>query len=233
MAIIAISEKDSLNLKPIVSFGLITDIHYSDSDDRWNYAQTFIRHYRNSLNLVDQACNYWLNGQNPVSFVIQLGDIIDGLCRTNKTSSEDLQKVLQKFKNISSVYHIWGNHELYNFSRNELLNGPLCSFDTKTISPNHYGTFLACPNLRIIAIDTYELSVLGIDENSDTYMEAISLLKTYNNNENINDPTGLEGYQQRFIKLNGGLTVKQLSWLKEELMKARNLHEKVIVIGKK
>ena len=35
------------SIKPIVSFGLITDIQYADHDDRWNYSQTFMRHYRN------------------------------------------------------------------------------------------------------------------------------------------------------------------------------------------
>jgi hypothetical protein len=48
----------------------------------------------------------------------------------------------------------------------------------------------------------------------------------------MNDVTGLDGYQQRFIQLNGGLTQKQLGWLKEQLTKAKNLHEKVIILGK-
>ncbi|CAM2725538.1 unnamed protein product [Rotaria socialis] len=229
MATIAITETDSTDLKPIVSFGLITDIHYANQDDRWNYSKTFLRRYRNSLNLVDQACNYWLNGIHPISFIIQLGDIIDGSCQTNETSTDDLKLILKQFRDFSPIYHIWGNHELYNFTRNELLNGPLCSFDTKNISPGHYGTLLVCPNLRIIAIDTYELSLLGIDKNNENYIKAMNLLKEYNKNENVNDPTGLDGYQQRFIKLNGALTHKQLLWLKEELMKAKHLHEKVII----
>ncbi|CAF2381677.1 unnamed protein product [Rotaria sp. Silwood2] len=239
MATIAIMEKSSLNLnlyqndhlKPIVSFGLITDIHYANNDDRWNYSRTFLRRYRNSLNLVDQACSYWLNGIYSIAFIIQLGDLIDGSCQTNKTSISDLETILKQFRNISPIYHIWGNHELYSFTRKELLNGPLCSFDTKNISSGHYGTFEVCPNLRIIAIDTYELSVLGIDKNNEIYIQSMNLLRKYNHNESINDPTGLDGYQQRFIQLNGGLTQKQLIWLKEQLIKAKYLHEKVIIVG--
>ncbi|CAF0875521.1 unnamed protein product [Rotaria sordida] len=239
MATIAIMEKNSLNinlhrnenLQPIISFGLITDIHYANNDDRWNYSNTFLRRYRNSLNLVDQACNHWLNGIYPIAFIIQLGDLIDGCCYTNKTSINDLKIILEQFRNISSIYHIWGNHELYNFTRNELLNGPLCSFDTKNIYPGHYGTFKVSPNLRIIAIDTYELSLLGIDKNNTLYIQSMNLLRKYNQNENINDPTGLDGYQQRFIQLNGGLTQKQLIWLKEQLLQAKHLHEKVIIVG--
>ncbi|CAF0876159.1 unnamed protein product [Rotaria sp. Silwood1] len=239
MATIAIMENNSLNpnsypisnLKPIVSFGLITDIHYANNDDRWNYSKTFLRRYRNSLNLVDQACNYWLNGIHPIAFIIQLGDLIDGSCQTNKTSINDLETILKQFRNISPIYHIWGNHELYNFTRNELLNGPLCSFDTKNISPSHYGTFEVCPNLRIIAIDTYELSLLGIDKSEEIYIQSMNLLRKYNQNEKITDPTGLDGYQQRFIQLNGGLTQRQLIWLREQLIKAQHLHEKVIIVG--
>lgn len=228
MATKAINEKDS----PIISFGLITDIHYANNDDRWNYSNTFIRRYRNSLKLVKQACNYWINNKYPIEFVIQLGDIIDGLCQTNKTSEYDLETILKQFENISKIYHIWGNHEFYNFTREELLNGSLCSFDTREISPGHYGIIKVCSDLKIIAIDTYELSLLGIDKDNKIYIEAMNLLKKYNKNENINDPNGLDGYEQRFIQLNGGLTEKQLSWLEEELNKSKNIDEKVIIIGK-
>jgi manganese-dependent ADP-ribose/CDP-alcohol diphosphatase len=229
MASVAINEI----LTPIVSFGLITDIHYADNDDRWNYSKTFLRRYRNSLKLVDQACHYWLTRENRISFIIQLGDIIDGLCQINQTSVNDLKTILEQFRNIAPIYHLWGNHELYNFTREELLNGPLCSFDTKNISPGHYGTFEVCPKLRIIAIDTYELSLLGVENDSESYIQAMEFLRKYNQNENINDPTGLEGHQQRFIRLNGGLTQKQLNWLKEQLVKAKDLNEKIIIIGKR
>jgi len=233
MATTAIIEEDrNENIKPIVSFGLITDIHYANTEDRWNYSQTFLRRYRNSLKLVNQASHYWLNGKYPIAFLIQLGDLIDGLCYTNKTSIDDLKRILTQFENISPIYHIWGNHEFYNFTRNELLNGPLCSFDTNDILPSHYGTIEVCSNLRIIAIDTYELSLLGVDKESEIYIQAMNFLRQYNRNENMNDVTGLDGYQQRFIQLNGGLTQKQLGWLKEQLTKAKNLHEKVIILGK-
>jgi len=218
-------------IKPIVSFGLITDIHYANNDDRWNFSKTFIRRYRNSLKLVNQACHYWLNDKYPISFLLQLGDLIDGICETNKTSIDDLETILKQFKNLSPIYHIWGNHELYNFRRNQLLNGSLCSFNTKNISPAHYGIIQVCSNLKIIAIDTYDLSLLGIDKDNEIYLQALNLLRTYNQNENVNDPTGLDGYQQRFIQLNGGVTQKQLDWLKNELIKSKNLHENVIIMG--
>jgi manganese-dependent ADP-ribose/CDP-alcohol diphosphatase len=221
------------NTKPIVSFGLITDIHYANNDDRWNFSKTFVRRYRNALKLVDQACNYWLNHQYPISFLIQLGDIIDGICETNKTSNDDLQTILKQFRNFSTIYHLWGNHELYNFKRQQLLNGPLCSFNTETISPSHYGTIEVCPKLRILALDTYELSLLGVEKDSEIYRQALDYFRQYNPNEKVNDWNGLDGFQRRFTQLNGALTKKQLDWLKEQLIKSENLHENVIIIGKR
>jgi manganese-dependent ADP-ribose/CDP-alcohol diphosphatase len=222
-------------IKPIISFGLITDIHYADNEDQWNFIKTHLRRYRNALKLVNEACRYWLNGTNQISFILQLGDIIDGISFTNKASVTDLNTVLEQFtKHFQSfpIYHIWGNHELYNFSRAELLNGPLCSFDTKQISPGHYGTIEVCPNLRIIALDTYEFSALGVEKDSEVYIQAMDLLRKHNQNESPNDPTGLRGHQRRFVQFNGGITSKQLNWLKEQLTDSKNRHEKVIIIGK-
>lgn len=220
---------------PITSFGLITDIQYADYDDQWNYVKTHLRHYRNSAKLVDEACNYWLNGKHPISFILQLGDLIDGFSSTNKTSNTDLNTILEQFRKnftVLPIYHLWGNHELYNFTRQELLNGPLCSFDTKTCSPAHYGTFEVCPNLRIIALDTYEFSALGVENDSEVYIQSIELLRKHNQNERLNDPTGLRGHQRRFVQFNGGITQKQMEWLKEQLTIAKNRNEKVIVTGK-
>ena len=222
-------------LKPIASFGLITDIHHADHDDKWNYAGTFLRRYRNSSKLVQQASEYWCNETFPIAFVIQLGDLIDGFCQIDQTSSRDLQTILEQFESIANacpIYHIWGNHEFYNFTREELLHGPLCSFETKDIAPGHYGTIQVCSNLRVIAIDTYELSLLGIEAENEAYSQALDLLKKNNPNENLNDPTGLVGFEQRFIRLNGGVTSRQLIWLRKQLQAAKDRNEKVIVVGK-
>ena len=231
MASKAILHPGTTNLKPIVSFGLITDIHYVNNDDRWNYSKTFLRRYRNSLKLVDQACDYWLKCPYSISFLLQLGDLIDGLCDANKTSTEDLQTILKRFEHFPRIYHLWGNHELYNFHRNDLLNGPLCSFDIKRISPAHYGTIAVSSNLRILALDTYELSLLGVKKDSEAYQQALEEFRKHNSNEKVNDWTGLEGFNRRFTQLNGGLTSKQLNWLKEQLNDARIHDENVLIIG--
>ena len=89
-----------------------------------------------------------------------------------------------------------------------------------------------CSKLKILAIDTYELSLLGVDKESELYRQALNYFQQHNPNEKVNDWNGLEGFQRRFTQLNGALTTKQLDWLKEELTKARNLNENVLIIGK-
>lgn len=225
---------DNVTSQPIISFGLIADIQYADNEDRWNFTQTNLRRYRNALKLVDEACQYWMKKSSRISFILQLGDIIDGIAFTNQTSSKDLNSVLETFaKYFPSfpIYHIWGNHELYNFSRADLLTGPLCSFETKDIYPAHYGTISVCPNLRIIALDTYEVSALGVEESSEVYIQAIELLRKHNHNENLNSPTDLRGHQRRFVQFNGGISSKQLDWLKDQLTDSKCRNEKVILTG--
>jgi manganese-dependent ADP-ribose/CDP-alcohol diphosphatase len=220
--------------RPIKSFGLITDIHYADYDDGWNYSRTMVRRYRNSLKLVRHAIDHWRQHVNSMDFIIQLGDLIDGFCETNKTSNNDLEMIVKEFATIASMcptYHIWGNHEFYNFTRQQLFNGPLRSFDMMSISSGHYGTWNVCSQLRIIAIDTYELSLLGIDKDDPIYTCAMNLLRQYNHNDNLNDPTGLDVHNQRYLQFNGGLTQTQLDWLKKQLDDAVDRHEKVIVVG--
>ena len=102
--------------QPIVSFGLITDIHYADHDDCWNYTKTQLRRYRNAANLVNEACQHWTNAKYPISFILQLGDLIDGVAAKGQASQRDLETILGQFRKTFpelKIYHLWGNHELY------------------------------------------------------------------------------------------------------------------------
>lgn len=115
---------------PVVRFGLITDIQYADIEDGYSYDKKKKRFYRNSLNLVREAVKNWNERKSPpIKFILQLGDIIDGKCKSINESIPAMNKIIDElnvmFQNETTqprVLHIWGNHEMYNFLRSDLLN---------------------------------------------------------------------------------------------------------------
>ncbi|CAG2176752.1 unnamed protein product, partial [Oppiella nova] len=67
----------------LLRFGVVADVQYADNDDRqaW-YDANKTRFYRNSLTQVKKAFSHWNCEENQnqgISFVLQLGDIIDGI----------------------------------------------------------------------------------------------------------------------------------------------------------
>ena len=73
-------ETQNLSIRPLVTFGILTDIQYVDADDGKSYENT-LRYYRNSLKLVKEAISNWkqheIDNGCKFKFLIQLGDIID------------------------------------------------------------------------------------------------------------------------------------------------------------
>ena len=60
--------------------------------------------------------------QEKVKFIAQLGDIVDRKAKKNNSSDTDCQRVLEQLQQSSAEYlvNIIGNHELYNFKRQDL-----------------------------------------------------------------------------------------------------------------
>jgi len=65
--------------KLLCAFGVIADVHYADTDDGMNHSRTVDRYYRRSLELVKAAVRDWSTSQWRAEFVLQMGDLIDGL----------------------------------------------------------------------------------------------------------------------------------------------------------
>lgn len=169
---------------PLCSFGVITDIHYADADDCTNYEGTRMRSFRRSLQLVETAVSEWVAGDNPVHFILQLGDLIDGRNSTLNASDAALGVVIQQFSRLPQpVYHILGNHELYNFSRAQLLHHHWLSPSPSVVTPQpghtaHYH-FSPVKGFRVVILDQYEFSMLGYKEDDETYRQAINLEFVY------------------------------------------------------
>lgn len=84
--------------KPLIRFGIISDIQYCDCDPNGS------RIYRNSLQKLTN-CVQELNGEK-LAFTLNLGDIVD---RDAERSLEPVLQILSKSK--SPVYNLPGNHD--------------------------------------------------------------------------------------------------------------------------
>lgn len=100
--------------KPLLRFGVVADVQYADSDDRkawYNFNKT--RFYRNSLKQVEKAFQYWkrVDSDCPVTFILQLGDIIDAL-NTSSDSQQAINLTLSCFLNNPKMptFHTVGRY---------------------------------------------------------------------------------------------------------------------------
>ncbi|GIY13122.1 hypothetical protein CEXT_614101 [Caerostris extrusa] len=240
---------------PIVTFGVLTDVQYADHDDRIaDYDPSKTRYYRGSLEQVDLAFRFWERPGSKVKFVLQLGDIIDGLNRYHGGSHLGLRQILAHFEKHSSIptFHTVGNHELYNFNRKELaslfyesvmkINIPQEMFcPVKPIKENYaksspilYYKFCPAPDLKCISLDCFDVSVLGYDSQHPKYQEAKNVLVSKHGHEVFDDwdcSGSLQGLDVRFQQMNGAVGQEQLVWLEQELKESDEIGQKVIVFG--
>nr|XP_057917591.1 manganese-dependent ADP-ribose/CDP-alcohol diphosphatase [Doryrhamphus excisus] len=221
---------------PLFTFGVIADIQYADIDDGLNFTQTRRRFYRNSIHLLKEARETWSQSATPPNFILQLGDIIDGFNKDHGASSGALDRVLEEFSLGSmDVHHVWGNHELYNFTRSELLKSRLNSgvlADGRAGGDIYAYSFSPFPGFTFVVLDAYDVSLLGVEEDSPRYQSAFTFIKQHNNNEDLNcPPVEFDSLKQRFTKFNGGFSVTQLDWLNRVLTSADKEQEKVSIVS--
>ena len=60
----------------VFSFGVIADVQWADAEDGSNFDGSVRRCFRGAFEQLERACEWW-RGQ-PLDFVAQLGDLIDG-----------------------------------------------------------------------------------------------------------------------------------------------------------
>lgn len=185
---------------PLFTFGVIADVQYADIDDGYNYSRTRRRYYRSSLQLLRNARKSWSESAVKPDFVLQLGDIIDGFNKPRDASDSALDAVLEEFRSCpAEVHHVWGNHEFYNFSRSSLLRSRLNSRVHGDRSPSgaparsdiYAYQFSPHPGFRFVVLDAYDVSLLGREESSEEYRNALNLIKQHNNNEDLNCPPSM------------------------------------------
>ncbi len=248
---------------PRFRFGILADIQYCDQEDRKNITGTQMRRYRNSLNVASRAVTYF--NSHECDFLVHNGDITDHQCAFDfakddfkpvASGREDLgavMRILSEAKCADWVFTI-GNHELYNFTREELREGvpsPGSALDFKCSNADgdFYYSFAPGPGWRVMVLDPYAVSIYRKGRQRGLCEDAVELLRRHNPNvdkfvsENpqvietermsgtfpyFKDIEGLDG---RWVPFNGGLGKEQLAWARETIRAASAAGEKVLIFS--
>jgi manganese-dependent ADP-ribose/CDP-alcohol diphosphatase len=229
--------------EPLFSFGVIADIQYADIDDAMNFSKTEQRWYRGAYKQAKAAVSYWKEMNPPPLFVAQLGDLIDGqnsgtygqgLSLDAPQSKEAFQRVMDVLHTCTiPMVHAVGNHELYNFTWEELSSLFNCTDRGHTISKEEfYFSFSPYEGWTFVMLNSYAVSIMQPEECAG-YKEASRLLERHNKNflsqGKVNYFDGLEGLNKRFVPFNGGLGTEQLEWLRTVLSQAKEKGDKVVI----
>ncbi|KAF4350323.1 hypothetical protein F8388_010879, partial [Cannabis sativa] len=208
---------------PVLSFGVIADVQHADIPD----GRSFLgvpRYYRHSILVLQRAVQRW-NADKKHKFVINFGDIVDGFCPKDLSLST-VNKVVEEFEKFDGpVYHMIGNHCLYNLPRDKLL--PMLKIPSEDGCA--YYDFSPSPEFRFVVLDGYDISAIGWPQDHPKRLEAVKILKEKNPNSDKNSPEGLVGIERRFLMFNGAVGKEQLKWLDGILQEATNMMQKVVI----
>eukprot|EP00252_Welwitschia_mirabilis_P007585 TRINITY_DN19113_c0_g1_i2.p1 TRINITY_DN19113_c0_g1~~TRINITY_DN19113_c0_g1_i2.p1 ORF type:complete len:326 (-),score=53.39 TRINITY_DN19113_c0_g1_i2:152-1129(-) len=213
----------STSSHPLFSFGVITDVQYADIPDGHSFLG-IPRYYRHSIQVLKRAVKKW-NQKGDIQFAMHFGDIVDGFCPKEESRSAVLRLIKEFGEFRGPVYHMIGNHCLYNLPRTELIN--LLKIPSQ--SGHAYYDFSPVPEYRFVVLDGYDISVVGWPEDHPHRLEAAKYLETKNPNIDKNSPNGLSGIERRFVMFNGAVGREQLTWLDSILQDATAHNQKVIV----
>jgi manganese-dependent ADP-ribose/CDP-alcohol diphosphatase len=135
------------------------------------------------------------------------------------------------------ILHTYGNHELYNLSREDIskkLGIPFVKEPCGDLVGYYQYKSSTCPNIRFVVIDSYDISIMQrCPKNSVKRQKAVEMLSANNPNypENENSPAGLVGIGKRHVAFNGAVDEPQKIWLRQTLQEAKDCGEKVIILS--
>ena len=208
--------------EPLASFGIISDVQYADIPDGRSF-HGVPRYYRHSLLVLQRAVKKW--NEEKLKFVINFGDSVDGFCPKDQSLSAVTNIVGEYSRFNGPVYHMIGNHCLYNLPREKLL--PLLNIHGRD-SLGYY-EFSPVPEYRFVVLDGYDISAIGWPKDHPNTIKALNFLMERNPNSDKNSPDGLLGLDRRFLMFNGAVGREQLEWLDRVLQDATKKDQKVVV----
>jgi 3',5'-cyclic AMP phosphodiesterase CpdA len=95
----------------ILSFGMVTDAHYADLEPKGT------RYYRQSMEKM-QECIALMNDKK-VDFVIELGDLVNGMPTQTAEKLKAIEAVYAGF--AGPRYHVLGNHDVESLSKRQFM----------------------------------------------------------------------------------------------------------------
>jgi manganese-dependent ADP-ribose/CDP-alcohol diphosphatase len=221
------------------SVGVLADIQYAPIPDGTSFAG-IPRYYRHALTSAKVAAEHF--EKERVSLVVNLGDTIDGKCQQLRNEGDEdpgstcIQHVMEALSpyQCGPILHAYGNHELYNLSREQIETYMKIPFVREnSITRDLVGYFsYSHLGIRFVVLDSMDICSLR-PESSPKRHQADVILRQ----ENPNYPTlensseGLEGLSKRFVAFNGGIDQPQMEWLHETLQQARKAKERVILLS--
>jgi len=102
----------ALEEKPMVKAGIITDMHHTSKAD------TPTRKYSASLSKMETFISSMK--QEKPDFVVEMGDFVDTLAQ-GTDPAKNLGEIETVFTSIGPAYHVLGNHEFDNLTREFVL----------------------------------------------------------------------------------------------------------------
>ncbi len=153
---IAQGEEAAPGKKPLLVFGMITDVQYADADPKGE------RHYRESIPKLKTAVE-WLSKQN-LPFTLHLGDFIDRDFKCFATVLDLLEPLGHPLK------HLLGNHDYGIDDEQKSRVVSLLSM------PHDYYGFEQS-GVRFLMLDTNDRSVYKYPQGSDQDKESEALLE--------------------------------------------------------
>lgn len=169
--------------------------------DGWNYTRTSQRYYRGALQGLRRAVQAWKATSPPISFILQLGDFLDGFTRDTKEGPQGAWEVLDStVQEVGcDLHHCLGNHELYCMDREGWRpRFPHVKAQGGETSSSFYYSFSPHPHLVFINLDCYDISIMA--PSNEVNAQCATRFMANNPNDDLNSPLNLSGLDKRFVR---------------------------------
>lgn len=178
---------------PAIVFGVVADVQYAEK------ATHETRRYSEALDKLRRAVVEW--NREPLKFVLQLGDLVDGNGELTELELEETVEALGRSR--APVRHVVGNH---------CLEAGRAVYD-RVVPPESYHYDFVEGDWRFVVLDGNDISTRDLPTDGPAYRAASAYIEATEENR----------------PWNGAIGPAQLEWLRATLAQARTAGQRVIV----